>query len=199
MKIIPMVFALLRHIKPKNIIEIGSGFSTLVAIDAIAKNDVGSITCIEPFPREFLEKSNIIKLIKKPAQNISPEWLNSNLNDGDVLFIDSTHTVKTGSDCMHIYLRLLPKIKRDIYVHVHDIFLPFGVPEKWLLDQHIYWTEQHLLLALLLDNNKTSFLFGSSYHSWKNPELLDGLKHKNLIQVVVVFGLNIMDHKSSLN
>lgn len=170
-------YAFLRHLKPNRVLEIGSGFSTLVAMDAIARNRQGEITCVEPFPRAFLEQTDKITLKKMPAQDITVEWLNSYLSDGDVLFIDSTHTVKTGSDCLHIYLRLLPYVKHDIYVHVHDIFLPFGLPKDWLLDHHIYWTEQYLLLAFLLDNPKATFLFGSSYHQWKNEELLGKFMH----------------------
>jgi len=166
-------YALLRHIKPKNIIEIGSGFSTLVAMDAISKNGTGQVKCIEPFPRSFLEESKKVELIKHRAQDVTPEWLNENLEDGDVLFIDSTHTVKTGSDCAHIFLRLLPKIKHNIYIHVHDIFLPFSMPKNWLMDNQIYWTEQYLLLAFLLDNEKASFVFGSEYHYWANKNLLE--------------------------
>lgn len=170
-------YAFLRHLKPNKVIEIGSGFSTLVAIDAINRVGGGEIMCIEPFPRKFLEQSNAVSLIKKPAQDITIKWLNDNLNDGDVLFIDSTHTVKTGSECLHIYLRLLPQIRHRIYIHVHDIFLPFGMPQTWLLDHHIYWTEQYLLLAFLLDNPKASFLFGSSYHQWANESALKTFMH----------------------
>lgn len=170
-------YAMIRYIKPRKIIEIGSGFSTLVAIDAIEKNGSGEVICIEPFPREFLLQSNKIELNKTKAQMISADWLNNQLNDGDVLFIDSTHTVKTGSDCLHIYLRLLPNLKRDIYVHVHDVFLPFGLPKSWLLEHQIYWTEQYLLLAFLLDNPKVEFLFGSAYHNWANEDMLNKFMH----------------------
>lgn len=170
-------YALLRHLKPNRVIEIGAGFSTLVALDAISKNGMGEIICVEPFPKAFLEQSDKIILEKVSAQELTVEWLNRKLNDGDFLFIDSTHTVKTGSDCLHIYLRLLPYLKRDIYVHVHDVFLPYGLPKNWLMDHHIYWTEQYLLLALLLDNPKVEFLFGSRYHQWANEELLRKFMH----------------------
>lgn len=170
-------YAFVRYLRPNRVIEIGSVFSTFVAIEAIAKNGKGEITCIEPFPRAFLEKTEQIILKKMPAQEITIEWLNNYLRNGDVLFIDSTHTVKTGSDCLHIYLRLLPYLKHDIYVHVHDVFLPFGLPKDWLVDHHIYWTEQYLLLAFLLDNSKATFLFGSKYHQWKNGELLKKFMH----------------------
>jgi hypothetical protein len=109
------------------------------------------------------------------AQDLTPEMLNTMLEDGDVLFIDSTHTVKTGSDCVHIYLRLLPNLTKRVLIHVHDIFLPFGMPQKWLLDTHIYWTEQYLLMAWMIDNLRVTLLYGSAYHDHFNGELLQGL------------------------
>ncbi|MBF0291382.1 MAG: class I SAM-dependent methyltransferase [Nitrospinae bacterium] len=169
-------YAYIRRIKPKTVVEIGSGFSSLAALEALGKNGVGKLKCIEPFPRPFITKlgsSGTIDLHKTPAQGITPETLNSMLADGDILFIDSTHTVKSGSDCLHIYLRLLPHINKKIFVHVHDFFLPFGIPKDWLLDLHIYWTEQYLLLAWMLDNPRVSVLFGSAYHQHFNADLLD--------------------------
>jgi hypothetical protein len=168
-------YCFVRKLKPRTIVEIGSGFSTLIAIEAVKKNETGQVICVEPFPRPFLERSSDIRLVRKTAQEIDSDYLNETLQDGDILFIDSTHTVKTGSDCLHIYLRLLPNIKRNIYVHVHDVFLPFGMPKEWLMANQIFWTEQYLLLALLLDNPKARVLFGSAYHSFFNKELLERL------------------------
>ncbi|HPH78600.1 MAG TPA: class I SAM-dependent methyltransferase [bacterium] len=156
-------YCLIRKLKPKNIVEIGSGFSTLVAIEAVKKNEFGKIHCFEPFPRRFLADNTSINLYPKIAQHISSEELNSIITEGDILFIDSTHTVKTGSDCNHIYLRLLPSIKQNFHIHVHDIFLPFGLPQNWLTDSQIYWTEQYLLYAFLLDNPKTKVFYSSYY------------------------------------
>src|SRR5207249_2533368 len=121
----------------------------------------------------FLERKAEITLLKRKAQALPLEFLNESLEDGDFLFIDSTHTVKTGSDCLHIYLRLLPQIERSIYVHVHDVFLPFGMPMDWLLNKQIFWTEQYLLLALLTDNPKVKVLYGSAYHYALNHEALN--------------------------
>jgi len=170
-------YAFIRKMKPKHIVEIGSGFSTLVAIEALKANGTGRITCIEPFPRSFLMEREDIDLRRIKAQDVTSDQLNSLLDDGDVLFIDSTHTVKTGSDCLHIYLRLLPAIRKNVYVHIHDIFLPFGLPQHWLLDLQIYWTEQYLVAAWLQDNPKTKVLFGSMYHRHFNKGLMDDLIH----------------------
>jgi hypothetical protein len=156
-------YSFVRLARPASIVEIGSGFSTLVAIEAIEKNQCGVIHCIEPYPRQFLRDEQRVELHVLQAQDVSSAYLNDILQDNDILFIDSTHTVKAGSDCLHIYLRLLPKIQRNIYVHVHDVFLPFGMPKHWLLDHQYFWTEQYLLLAFLIDNPKAKVLYGSSY------------------------------------
>lgn len=173
-------YAYVRRIKPNTVVEIGSGFSSLAAVEALKRNGSGSLKCIEPYPRPFISALNedgALELLSIQAQDITADALNLMLSDGDVLFIDSTHTVKTGSDCLHIYLRLLPKIEKKIFVHVHDVFLPFGLPQEWLLDTQIHWTEQYLLLAFLLDNPKAKVLFGSNYHKHFNAELLAEFMH----------------------
>ncbi|NWA25402.1 class I SAM-dependent methyltransferase [Pseudomonas gingeri] len=121
-------YAYVRRIRPKTIVEIGSGFSSLIALEALGKNGSGRLLCIEPFPGPFitsLANEGALELQTLRAQELTVEMLNATLEDGDILFIDSTHTVKTGSDCLHIYLRLLPRITKKIFVHVHDVFLPF--------------------------------------------------------------------------
>jgi hypothetical protein len=171
-------YSFIRHSKPNQIIEIGSGYSSLVALEALSKNGIGKLTSIEPYPSNFLEKNNDICLIRKKAQEIEVQHLNDTLENGDILFIDSTHTVKHGSDCVHIYLNLLPQIKHDIYIHVHDIFLPFTFPRSFLLDHQIYWTEQYLLGAYLLDNPKIEILYSSAFSERNSKDLLDAFMHK---------------------
>ena len=156
-------YCFVRHLRPSTILEIGSGFSTLVAMEAVGKNGAGAIHCAEPYPRSFLVDNPSITLHERTAQSLDAGFINDLLSDGDILFIDSTHTVKSGSDCLHIYLRLLPEIRRNIVVHVHDVFLPYALPKQWLTDKQIFWTEQYLLMAFLLDNPKAQILFGSNY------------------------------------
>jgi hypothetical protein len=171
-------YCFIRALQPRTVFEIGSGYSTLVAVTAVERNRSGRIICVEPYPRPFLVAHEGITLKQQRAQTLTPEELNETLSDGDILFIDSTHTVKTGSDCLHIYLRLLPRIRRDIFVHVHDVFLPFGIPSEWLLDRQLHWTEQYLLLAFLLDNPKVTVLFGSAVNMHVAPERMINLMHE---------------------
>lgn len=174
-------FSYITKVQPKKIIEIGSGFSTLVAIEAryFLKSDV-SVVCIEPYPRNFikdLKSSSEIILIKKKLQEITLNEFDAMLSDGDLLFIDSTHAVKTGSDVLYLYLKILPFIRKKIFIHIHDIFLPYGMPKEWLLNAQRYWTEQYLVMAWILDNHRIRVLFGSSFHEKNNPDLLEQLSN----------------------
>ena len=171
-------YAMVAHFRPRTLVEVGAGFSTLVAVEAMRDFEIDcDVTVIEPFPRPFLERLDGVRLVRRPVQEISPGELGALLSDGSMLFIDSTHTVKTGSDCAHLYLRLLPKLGRDLVVHAHDVFLPHGLPASWLTNLHIYWVEQYLLLALLTDNPRAEFLFGSSFHKEFHADGLDALNH----------------------
>nr|WP_241735807.1 class I SAM-dependent methyltransferase [Aquisalinus flavus] len=171
-------YSILRYLEPKNIVEIGSGFSTLVALQAVSRNgNAGKVTCVEPYPRDFIVRNPDINLVQKPAQEIEPDYLNDTLRDGDVLFIDSTHTVKHNSDCLRIYLKLLPQIRHDIHVHVHDIYLPQPYSLQMMRDRQIYWTEQYLLAAYLTGNSRTKILYGSNYLQLRHPERLAAFMH----------------------
>ena len=168
-------YAFLKRHKPKTVLEIGSGFSSLIALQAIRENGSGQLICIDPFPRPFIKQlaeSGDLELLQMRVQDVTITTIDELLKDGDFLFIDSTHTVKTGSDCAHIYLRLIPQITSNVIIHVHDIFLPDGMPQKWITDLQIYWTEQYLLLALLIDNPKTRVLFTTHYNTLVNSDLL---------------------------
>jgi len=152
----------IRKHKPAHIVEIGSGFSTLIASQAIKANKKGRLSCIEPYPMDWL-KQNIpdINLIERPIQDIPVAEFNELFQDGDILMIDSTHTVKMGSDCLWIYLKLLPALESDLYIHVHDISLPFAMPAKKAMESRIHWAEMYLLMAYLLENPRVETLFSS--------------------------------------
>ena len=170
-------YAMIRTRKPKTIIEVGSGWSTLVAQMAVARNGVGTIICIEPYPNAFLADIPGITLIQKRIQEVDTAFFAQHLADGDFLFIDSTHTVKHDSDCLHLYLRILPAIEADIIVHVHDVNLPNPLPIERMRDQQIFWNEQYLLYAYMLNNARVRTLYGTKYHHMLNQPALDRLMH----------------------
>jgi len=171
-------YCMIRRYRPATIVEVGSGWSTLVADMACKANGAGEIVCIEPFPPDFLRGiPSVTTLIEQPVQSISPEFFNDTLRDGDFLFIDSTHTVKHGSDCLHLYLSVLPRLKHSVLIHAHDIRLPGTFPLNELRDRHVYWTEQYLLMAYLIDNPRAVVQYGSAYHFLRNRQQLKAFMH----------------------
>jgi hypothetical protein len=167
-------WCMLRRFQPEVVLEVGSGYSTWIATAAVRANGRGRVVCVEPFPKPFLHQLDI-ELVQKPVQELPLEFFNERLTRGSVLFLDSTHTVKTGSDCLHLYLRILPRLRQQLYVHAHDIFLPDGYPQSWLLEKDLHWTEQYLLLALLEGNPNFRMLFGSRYHHLYHRTELEAL------------------------
>jgi len=169
-------YCVLRHFKPDHVLEVGSGFSTFIADEAIKKNGVGKITLVEPYPKEFLRRlESVDKIIESFVQDIPVSDFLDLVESSDVWFIDSTHTVKIGSDCLYLYLKVMPEVSTDIVVHTHDVFLPFGMRKQDALDKHIYWTEQYLLYAYMLDNPKIEILFGSAYVNQVLPKAMEKL------------------------
>ena len=161
-----VAYCMIRNFKPRLIIEVGSGFSSLVLGQAAAKNGSSRLICIEPYPRDFLRKGvpGLQLLIEKSVQDIDLEFF-SQLESGDVLFIDSSHTVKIGGDVNYLFLEVLPRLKPGVIVHVHDIFLPFDYRRDWVLDEFRFWTEQYLLQAFLMFNTEFEVIMANSYLS----------------------------------
>jgi len=159
-----VAYCMIRHFQPRLIIEIGSGFSSFILGEAATKNTSSALICIEPFPRESLREGfpGLRSLIEKKAQDIDLE-LFSQLESGDILFIDSSHTVKIGGDVNYLFLEVLPRLKPGVIVHVHDIFLPFDYQRDWVIEEFRFWTEQYLLQAFLSFNSKFEVLMGNSY------------------------------------
>jgi hypothetical protein len=145
-------YSLIRHLKPRRIIEIGGGYSTRIANTAVAANQSGRLTCIEPYPEDRLNGSQCsVQLITKRVEEIDVSFFEC-LEANDILFIDSSHTVKFGSDVCYEFLEILPRLKRGVWVHVHDIFFPHDYPAEWLLKRRLALNEQYLLEAFLSFN-----------------------------------------------
>ncbi|HEU4712726.1 MAG TPA: class I SAM-dependent methyltransferase [Pyrinomonadaceae bacterium] len=142
-------YALIRHLKPKRVIEIGSGYSTRIAAKALGPDS--TLTCIEPHPERLNGIGNKIELIQKRVEELDVEFFTC-LEANDILFIDSSHTVKFGSDVCYEFLEVLPVLRPGVWIHVHDIFFPHDYPEEWLLKRRLALNEQYLLEAFLSFN-----------------------------------------------
>lgn len=164
-------YCVLRAVQPDVVVEIGSGFSTLVADQALRANGKGRITVIEPYPKAFLrEIPTVSDLLETAVQDIPEAELVALVDGCQVCFIDSTHTVKSGSDCLYLYLKVLPRVTSHVVCHSHDIYLPYAPPSRLALDLNVFWTEQYLLQAYLLHNPCADVLFGSAYVTNRMPE-----------------------------
>lgn len=169
------LFVLLREWKPSRLVEIGSGFSTLLIADVNLRFLGGGvhITCIEPYPRAFLRRTppGVERLINEKVQNIGLSEFD-NLRAGDVLFVDSSHVAKTGSDVNHIYFEILPRLAKGVLIHIHDIFFPHEYPKDWVLTENRSWNEAYLVRALLMYSTAFRVRFGCNYAFWRFPKLV---------------------------
>jgi hypothetical protein len=149
-------YSLIRRLQPQRIIEIGGGYSTRIASKALAVNAKGKLTCIEPYPEPRLNGTQFdVELISKRVEEMEPDFFSA-LEATDILFIDSSHTVKFGSDVCYEFLEILPRIARGVWVHVHDIFFPQDYPAEWLINRRLALNEQYLLEAFLSFNTTFS-------------------------------------------
>jgi len=163
-------YSLIRHLKPMRIIEIGGGHSTQLATKALAANGSGALTCIEPYPEERLNGASLkIELIQKCVEEIDVDFFTS-LEANDILFIDSSHTVKFGSDVCYEFLEILPRLKLGVWIHVHDIFFPHDYPAEWLLKRRLALNEQYLLEAFLSFNTAFAPHLANYWLSLEYPE-----------------------------
>jgi hypothetical protein len=157
-------------------IEVGGGYSSLLAMDVnerFLRNSL-EFTCIEPYPRAFLRsgRPGLTELVEERVENLPCEVF-ERLGAGDILFIDSSHVCKTGSDVHHLFLQVLPRLRPGVRVHVHDVFLPVEYPEEWVLGENRSWNEQYLLQAMLTHSARYRVIFGSSHAAVQYPERVE--------------------------
>lgn len=169
------LFVLMRAWEPRRIIEVGSGYSSLLMAD-VNRRYLGNsceITCIEPYPRPFLRNGipGIHRLVESRGQDV-PASEFERLEAGDLLFIDSSHVSKTGSDVNHLVFEVLPRLAKGVRIHFHDIFLPQDYLKDWVLGDGRSWNEQYVLRALLMYSSAFRTVFGSFYAFWRYPELV---------------------------
>lgn len=161
-----MLFAMLQLWRPARIVEVGSGYSTLLMADVNRRFLGGTlaITAIEPFPRPFLRKltDQGVRLLEQKVQEVDAAVFKT-LQRGDVLFIDSSHVVKTGSDVNHLIFDVLPHLNPGVRIHFHDVFLPYEYPRDWIAEGRS-WNEQYIVRTMLqYGQQHFRVLFGSAY------------------------------------
>ena len=147
-----VLYAVVRRFKPNRIVELGSGFTSLIIAAGCRRNaDEGRrshYTCFDPYPRDFIRQGiDGMDSLEAVGATAVPKEEFDTLADGDVLFIDTTHTVKVGGEVNRLVLEVLPTLSPGVLVHIHDIFLPYEYPRGFFENQ-CYWQEQYLVQSL---------------------------------------------------
>lgn len=164
---------MMRHFKPKRVIEVGSGMSSFVIAQALDRNNNDSkYSVIDPYPLEHIsELPKQVEVIKERVECLNPTFFDS-LEANDILFVDSGHVVKTGADVNYIFLKILPRLKPGVVVHFHDIPFPYEYGEGYFASnaRRMYWSESYLLEAFLSFNYSYKVLLGMYYMNRNHSE-----------------------------
>lgn len=171
-----VLHGVMRSSQPAQVLEVGSGVSTALMLEAAQMNDLEGgklphITCIEPNPSDLLQRNEQVQLIDRPVQAVEPA-LFQDLSPGDLLFIDSSHAVRTGSELPFLYLEVLPRLREGVLVQIHDIYLPYTF-SPWVQTSLWDWQETTLLAAMVTANpNRYKVRCAlSALHSERTAEL----------------------------
>jgi len=173
-----VIYFMMRHFKPRRIIEIGSGYSSCFTLDVNELFFDYEVKCtfIEPFPERLHSLIRIgdidrVEIIESRLQEVNFERF-SELQAGDILFIDSTHISKINSDVNYILFRILPHLKQGVVIHFHDIFYPFEYPKEWIYEGYA-WNEAYTLRAFLQYNYAFQIIFFHDFQlRFRREELL---------------------------
>jgi Methyltransferase domain len=176
-----ILYSVIRHFRPRKLIEIGSGWSTVLADHALKTNrrETGQpfeLVAIEPYPPSFLrdESIELSQLIAEKVQDVDLSHFES-LEENDILFIDSSHVAKIGSDVCWEIFEILPRLKKGVIVHFHDIFFPFEYPKSWITQNHFFWNEAYVLQAFMMYNQAFEIVCASNWMKTKHPDLFQSL------------------------
>ena len=170
-----VLFTMLRTHRPARVLEVGSGFSSLLTADVNQRFFNGAIDfkCIEPYPQDFLREGvpGIAELIVEKVEDVDIGTFNA-LGENDILFIDSSHVCKTGSDVNFLFFEVIPALRSGVITHVHDIFFPHDYPRQWVIEENRSWNEQYLLRAMLMYTLAFEPMFGSACAAILLPDLV---------------------------
>jgi predicted O-methyltransferase YrrM len=169
-----VLFTILMTYRPKRVIEVGSGFSSALMLDTNDKflNNSIHFTFVEPNPEIALnrllrkEDYNNADVKRALVQEVNPEIFET-LDENDILLIDNSHVSKTGSDVNYLMTEILPRLKKGVLIHIHDIFFPFEYPKEWLLNLRLNWNEIYSVHNFLLFNDRFEIIFFSDFMQQK--------------------------------
>lgn len=166
------LYSLIRLKKPARIVEVGSGNSTLLTTSAITRNKAENAgysckhVCVEPYEAPWLEQTGVT-VLRSRVEEVD-RTVFSELEENDILFIDSSHMIRPQGDVLFEFLELIPSLNIGVIVHIHDIFSPRDYPKRWVIDDVRFWNEQYLLEAFMSCNREWKVIGALNYlhHNW---------------------------------
>jgi predicted O-methyltransferase YrrM len=171
-----MLYSMIRFLKPSRIIEIGSGYSSAIMLDTndLFFNSSIKLTFIDPYTERLYSLFNDDdrkkqEVLQNAVQDVSLDIFRG-LEKNDILFVDSSHVSKVGSDLNHILFEILPVLNSDVYIHFHDIHYPFELPEHWVFRKKWFWNENYLIRAFLTGNPHYEIVNFNTYLHHEFPE-----------------------------
>jgi hypothetical protein len=172
-----ILYAVVRQYKPKRFVEIGCGNSTRIVRQAIKDGNLDTrLISIDPSPRIDIAGFSD-QIIRRPVEDVDLVETIGLLEENDILFIDSSHIVKTGSDVVFLFLNVLPTLPTGAVVHIHDIFLPYEYPAEWVMQHGYGFNEQYLLQALLSCGEGYSVIWPGYYLQKSFPDFAQHFPH----------------------
>jgi Methyltransferase domain len=177
---VEVLYGMVRRFSPRLFIEVKSGVSTLVTARAMAANEedggaAGTINVLDPNATPEIAEDARIAVRREDITKVPVDMFRQLARD-DVLFVDTSHVLKTGSDVQYLFLDVLPQIPVGTLVHVHDVFLPREYPMSWLTDLR-FANEQYVLQAFLAFNDSFEVVWSSAYMHHRHSERLAALFH----------------------
>ncbi len=172
-----ILHGMLRHYRPSRVIEIGSGWSSACMLDTVEQylDPACELTFIEPYTRLLHELLGVpkvnVRILEQPVQRVQRELFMS-LQANDILLIDSTHVLRTGSDVCYELFEILPCLASGVIVHIHDMFWPFEYPRSWAIDENRSWNELYAVRALLMNNDHWKIIMFNDWFGKFKHELI---------------------------
>ncbi len=180
-----ILYSMLRHLRASRVMEIGSGYSSALMLDVNQTFLSQSIefTFIDPFPSRVQDLFHDgdearVNILAQPVQDV-PLTAFECLERNDLLFVDSSHVAKMGSDLNDILFRILPVLQPGVVIHFHDVFWPFEYPMEWILEGRA-WNEAYVLRAFMQYNHAFEFLYFNSFMAHRLPSDVAGLMPRAL-------------------
>lgn len=168
--------SMIEKYRPKRITEIGSGFSSALALDVCDRiaDYSPEMHFIDPYPQlaQALvgeNKGDKYKITGAFIQDVDPSTFD-NLEAGDFYFMDTTHIIKTGSDVLYHFEKVLPRLKSGVILHLHDIYFPFEYPTQWVFETKFSWNELYYFRSFLVDNPRYEIIYFNSFMTHKHHE-----------------------------